>query len=149
MTVSSWSQNLLTTPYDRSRSHARYAHVRRKAERVLARGPRRLSAAARADRDAARLLLRAAAGAIGLDTPDLDARGRRQSRHHRTVCAGRHALHVEVPVGAAGRCAASAVLHAAIRPTPRLVVVVATAPDRRDPLACHGRPRTLGAIRGC
>ena len=115
--------------------------------RLLARGPGRLSAAARADRAAARLFLRAAAGAVGLDAAGVDARIRRRSRHHRAVCAGRHALHAEIPVGAAGRCAACAVLHARVRPPARLAGVLATAADRRDPAAGADRPGALAAVR--
>ena len=46
-----------------------------------------------------------AARAVRLDAGGVDARGRRRSRHHRPVHAGRHALHHQVPVGAGGRCA--------------------------------------------
>ena len=61
------------------------------------------SQAARADRAVPRLLVRAAAGAVGRDAAGVDARIRRRSRHHRAVRAGRHALHREIPVGAARR----------------------------------------------
>ena len=82
----------------------------RRRPHVHRRHARRLSAAARADRAAARLFLRPAAGAVGIDAAGLDARERGRSRHHRPVCAGRHALHAEIPLGAAGRCARCAVL---------------------------------------
>ena len=109
--------------------------------------PGRLSAAARADRADARLFLRAAAGAVGLDAAGVDARIRRRSRHHRAVCAGRHALHAEIPVGAAGRCAACAVLHPRVRPPPRLAGVFAAAVDRRDPAAGADGSGALAAVR--
>src|SRR5438445_319415 len=89
--------------------------IRRIAERripFLARESRGLSAAARADRAAARLFVRAAVGIIGLDASGVDARGWRRSRHHRPVRAGRHALHVEIPLGAIDRRAACTVFHA-------------------------------------
>ena len=114
---------------------------------LLARQPRGLSTAARADRAAARLFLRAAAGAVGIDAFGVDARIRRRSRHHRAVRAGRHALHAEIPVGAAGRCAACAAVHACVRPPPRLAAVFATAADRRDPAAGADRPGALAAVR--
>ena len=112
----------------------------------LARQPCRLSAAARADRAAARLFLRPAAGAVGIDAAGVDARIRRRSRHHRPVRAGRHALHAEIPVGAAGRCAACAVLHPRVRPPARLAGVFATAADRRDPAAGVDRPGAFAAV---
>ena len=90
--------------------------------RLLARGPCGLSEAARADRAVARLFVRPATGAVGIDASDLDARIRRRPRHHRAVCAGRHALHAEVSLGAAGRRAARTVFHARVRPPPRLAV---------------------------
>ena len=121
--------------------------TRRHAPRLLARQPCRLSAAARADRAAARLFLRPAAGAVGIDAAGVDARVRRRSRHHRTVRAGRHALHAEIPVGAAGRCAACAVVHAGLRPPPRLAGVLAIAADRRDPAAGVDRPGALAVVR--
>ena len=102
---------------------------------------------ARADRAAARLFLRPAAGAVGFDAAGVDARIRRRPRHHRPVRAGRHALHAEIPVGAAGRCAACAVLHARLRPPARLAGVLATAADRRDPAAGADRPGALAAVR--
>ena len=57
---------------------------------------------------------------------------RRRSRHHRSVCPGRHALHDQVPVGAAGRCARRAGASRAARAPARLAGVLATAADRRD-----------------
>ena len=107
-----------------------------------------LSPAARADRAAARLFLRAAAGAVGIDAAGVDARVRRRSRHHRAVRAGRHALHAEISLGAAGRCAACAALHARVRPQARLAGVLATAADRRDPAAGADRSGALAAVRG-
>src|SRR6516165_10392518 len=92
-------------------------------------------AAARDYRAAAWLLLGPAAGAVGVDAAGVDARGRCRSRHHRTVRADRHDLHAEIPVGAAGRCAACAAVHAEIRTAPRLAAALATVADRRDPAA--------------
>ena len=97
----------------------------------LARGARGLSQAARADRAVPRLLRRAAAGAVRLDAAGLDARGRRRSRHHRPVRAGRHALHDQVPLGAGGRCARRAGAVAPARTPPRLAGALATPADRR------------------
>ena len=105
-------------------------------------------AASRADRAAARLFLRPAAGAVGIDAAGVDARIRRRSRHHRAVRAGRHALHPEISLGAAGRCAACAVVHARLRPPARLAGVLTTVADRRDPAAGADRPRALAAVRG-
>ena len=119
-----------------------------KTAHVLARRLGGVSAAPRADRTAARLFLRAAAGAVGIDAAGMDARIRRRSRHHRPVRAGRHALHAEIHLGAAGRCAARAVLHAPIRPPPRLAGVLATAADRSDPAAGADRSGALAAVRG-
>ena len=98
----------------------------------LARRARGLSQAARADRPVPRLLGRPAAGAVRLDAAGLDARGRRRSRHHRAVRAGRHALHHQVPLGAAGRCARRAGAVAAARPPARLAGVLATPADGGD-----------------
>src|SRR5579864_676293 len=81
------------------------------AQALLARWPCGLSEAARADRAVPRLFVRPAAGAVRIDASDLDARIRCRPRHHRAVCAGRDALHTEIPVGATGRCPARAVLH--------------------------------------
>src|SRR6185437_11047955 len=96
---------------------------------LLAREPRRLPSAARADRDAARFLLRAAAGAVGIDAIGVDAGVRRRSRYHRAVRAGRHALHAEIHLGAAGRCTACADLHTRLRPKARLAGVLTVPPD--------------------
>ena len=52
--------------------------------------------------------------------------------HHRPVRAGRHALHGQVPVGAAGRRARRAGPVAAARPPARLAGVLATPADRGD-----------------
>ena len=133
--------NSANTLHDRTRSRPPLQPSKHRRPRLLARRPCGLSAAARADRAAARLFLRAAAGAVGIDAAGVDARIRRRSRHHRAVCAGRHALHAEIPVGAAGRCAACAVLHARVRPPARLAGVFATAADRRDPAAGADRSR--------
>ena len=70
---------------------------------VLARNARGLSQAARADRHVPRLFVGPAARAVRLDAAGLDARSRRRSRHHRPVRAGRHALHAQIPLGAADR----------------------------------------------
>ena len=59
----------------------------RAAAPVLLRRARGLSQAARADRAVPRLLVGAAAGAVGHDAAGVDARGRRRSRHHRPVRA--------------------------------------------------------------
>ena len=59
---------------------------------------------------------------------------RRQSRHHRPVRAGRHALHHQIPMGALDRCARRAAAVAALRPPPRLAVAVAVFADRGDRL---------------
>ena len=114
----------------------------------LARGARGLSQAARADRAVPRLLRRPAARAVGLDAAGLDARGRRRSRHHRPVRAGRHALHHQVPVGAGGRCARRAGAVAAARPPARLAGAVATPADGRDRLPRALRSENLAAGRG-
>ena len=115
---------------------------------LLARRPCRLHATAGPDRAVARFFVRAAAGAVGIDAFGVDARVRRRSRHHRAVCAGRHALHAEIPVGAAGRCAACAAVYAGVRPPARLAGVFATAADRRDPAAGADRSGALAAVRG-
>ena len=120
----------------------------RRPRPLLARGVGRIPPAARADRADARLFVRAAAGAVGIDAIGVDARIRRRSRHHRAVRAGRHALHAEIHLGAAGRRAACAVLHPRVRPPPRLAGVLATAADRRDPAARADRSGTLAAVRG-
>ena len=91
----------MTAPKSTSR------HRRNAACHLLARRLGRLSPAARADRADARLLLRAAARPFGLNTVGVDARFGVDLQHHWTVCAGRYALYAEIPVGAAGRCAAS------------------------------------------
>src|SRR5882724_5891746 len=126
MTAISW-QNLLTPLHDSTGSRV---DIVRKSDHhsraLLARESCRLSAAARADRAAARLFVRAPLGVIRFDASGVDARGWRRSRHHRPVRAGRHALHVEIPLGAIDRRAASAVFHAEIRPPPRLAAVLAT-----------------------
>ena len=140
--------NLLTLPDDRTGQLPPPSPTIRHAPRLLARGVRGVSAAARADRAAAGLFLRPAAGAVGIDAVGVDARIRRRSRHHRAVRAGRHALHAEIPLGAAGRCAACAVLHARVRPPARLAGVLATAADRRDPAAGADRSGALAAVRG-
>ncbi len=138
--------NVLTSFHDLAESR-RDAIRKSEAPRVLARQPRGLSAAPGADRDAAGLFLRTAAGAVGFDAAGLDARIRRRPRHHRPVRAGRHALHAEIPLGAAGRCAACAVLYARVRPPARLAGVLAIAADRRDPAAGADRPGALAAVR--
>ena len=138
-------QNLLTTSHDRTGYSRRN---RSPCPRLLARRLGRVPAAARLDRAAARLFLRLAAGAVGIDAAGVDARSRRRPRHHRAVCAGRHALHAEISVGAAGRRAACAVLHARLRPPPRLAGVFATAADRRDPAIGADRPGAFAAVRG-
>ena len=102
------------------------------ASRRFAEALARLSAPARADRAVPRVLVRAAARAVRLDPAGLDARGRRRSRHHRPVRAGRHALHDQVPVGAAGRCARRAGALAPARAAARLARVLATAADGGD-----------------
>ena len=79
-----------------------------------------------------RLLVRAAAGAVGRDALGVDARIRRRSRHHRPVRAGRHALHREIPVGAAHRRARRAAAVALARPPPRLAGVHANPADGGD-----------------
>src|SRR6185436_19214322 len=56
--------NLLTTPHDHQRSPF---DIGTRVRALLARGVCGLSAAACADRDDARLLVRAAAGAVGID----------------------------------------------------------------------------------
>ncbi len=56
-------------------------------------------------------------------------------------------LHAEISLGAAGRCAASAVLHAHFRPPARLAGVFATGADRSDPAAGADRPGALAAVR--
>ena len=71
----------------------------------LVRRTRGLSEAARADRHSAWLFVRPAAGAFRRNACDLDDRERGESSHHRALCPGRPALHAQIPVGAAGRCA--------------------------------------------
>src|SRR5437588_6943208 len=132
MTIFSPPESANTAPYDRTGSRLGTNIARPCSPRLLARQLCRLSSAARADRLVARIFLRAAAGVVGLNAAGLDARVRRRSRHHRLVCARRHALHVEIPVGAAYRRLACAVLHARVRPSPRLAGILAIALDRRD-----------------
>ncbi len=89
----------------------------------------------------------------------VDARIRRRSRHHRPVRAGRHALHREIPVGAAHRRARRAAARALARPPPRLAGVHANPADGGDRVprldqpgrgARHGRVRrALGRHRFC
>ena len=98
----------------------------------LARRAHGLPQAARADRAVPRLLGRPAAGAVRRHAAGVDARGRRQPRHHRAVRAGRHAVHGEIHLGAAGRCARRAGAVALARPPPRLAGVLAGAADRSD-----------------
>ena len=88
------------------------------------------------------LLLRPAARAVGLDAAGVDARSRRRSRHHRAVRAGRHALHHQVPVGAAGRRARRAGAFALARTAARLARLRAIAADGRD--RCSSRSRDPG-----
>ena len=111
------------------------------ASSVVPRHARRLSQAARSDRDVPRLLVRPAARFVGLDARDLDDRGRRQSQNHRPVRAGRHALHDQVPVGAADRRAQRAVLVAPSRPAARLAAAAANPADRGDRLCRRVRSR--------
>ena len=99
---------------------------------VLSRRAGGLFQAARADRDVPRLLVRAAAGAVGRHAAGVDARIRRRSRHHRPVRPGRHALHREIPVGAADRRARRAGAVASARPPPRLAGVHADPADGSD-----------------
>ena len=80
---------------------ARARRKRRNPSPLLRGHARRLSQAARADRLVPRLFVGPAAGFVGIDAAGVDDRGRRQSRHHRPVRAGRHALHHQIPVGAA------------------------------------------------
>ena len=51
------------------------------------------------------------------------------------------------PVGAAGRCAACAVLHPRVRPPPRLAGVFAAAADRIDPAAGADGSGAFAAVR--
>ena len=76
----------------------------------------------------------------------VDARDRGRSRHHRPVRAGRHALHGEVPVGAAGRCARRARAVAPARAPARLADPVATPADRGDRVS--GADQSRRPIRG-
>ena len=128
-----------------AKSDDRHAEPKRPAR--LARGAHGLSQAARADRAVPRLLGGPAAGAVRLDAAGVDARIRRRSRHHRAVRAGRHALHGEIPLGAAGRCARRAGAVALARPPPRLAGVLADPADGGDrvsrPLRSGG-----GAVAG-
>ena len=114
----------------------------------LARGVRGVSEAARADRAVSRLLRRPAAGAVRLDAVGVDARGRRRSRHHRPVHAGRHALHHQVPLGAGCRCARRAGAVRAARPPPRLAGAVAAADDRGDRAARAVQSEVLAVVPG-
>ena len=122
-------------------NNAMTVSARHRADRAPAvpRRGRGLSKAARADRAVPRLLVRAAAGAVGLDAAGVDARIRRRPRHHRAVRAGRHALHREILVGAARRCARCAAAVALARPPPRLAGVHANAADGGDRVAGHLR----------
>ena len=110
-------------------AHDRFARAR---AALLPRRAGGLPQAARADRAVPRLLVRPAAGAVGRDAAGVDARIRRRSRHHRAVRAGRHALHREIPLGAADRRARRAAAVALARPPPRLAGVHANAADRGD-----------------
>ena len=105
---------------------------RRKTSPVVDRCARRLSQAACADHPVPRLLVGPAARFVGLDLADLDAGVRRQSRHHRPVRAGRHALYDQISLGAADRRARRAVAVAAFRPPPRLALAVAILAHRGD-----------------
>ena len=73
--------------------------------------------------------------------------------HHRALCAGRPALHAEIPVGAAGRCARHPDPVARARPAARLAGVLATPARRRDRCSSPSRiraaslwPVALGAV---
>ena len=114
----------------------------------LARGLRGVSEAARADRAVSRLLRGPAARAVRLHAVGVDARGRRRSRHHRPVHAGRHALHHQVPLGAGCRRARRAGAVRAARPPPRLAGAVATADDRGDRAARPVQSEVLAVVPG-
>ena len=109
-----------------------HERARRKRASVFPRRAGGLPQAARADRAVPRLLLRAAIGIVGRDAVGVDARIRRRSRHHRPVRAGRHALHREIPLGAADRRARRAAAVALARAPPRLAGVHANSADRGD-----------------
>src|SRR6185312_2386020 len=112
MTIFSMADFLLTRIHDHTGIHLL---TRKNSPRPhLAREPRRLPAAARADRAVAWLLLRPAARAVRYDAGGVDARVRRRSHHHRAVRTGGNALHAEIHLGAVGGRAACAAVHARV-----------------------------------
>ena len=117
--------------------------------RIVCGNARGLSQAACARGHVSRLLLRAAAGPVGWYAPGVDARGRNRSRHDRPVRARRHALHGEIPVGAADRRARRAGAVAAIGPATRLAAPVAVSAHRRDRVSRRLRPGGLAAHCCC
>ncbi len=67
---------------------------------------------------------------------------RRRSQDHRPVRAGRHALHHQVPVGAAGRCISNPGARSGARPPARLAGIYAAIADRGAAV-----PRRAGSRR--
>ena len=114
----------------------------------MARSVCRVSAAARADRDDARLLVRPAAGAVGIDAAGVGQRERCQPRHDRAVHPGRHALHAQIPVGAAGGWTEHSAADALARAAARLAGVLPIAADGRDPRAGADRSCPIAVLCG-
>ena len=88
--------------------------------------------AARADRHVSWVFVGPAAGPFRRDAARMDAGVRCQSCHDRTVRTGRHALHGEIPVGAADRRTRRADFVAPARSPPRLAGVHANSADGGD-----------------
>ena len=95
-------------------------HAKTEHRRALGARRRRVPRSTRPHHPAARLLLGPAAGAVGFDAPAVDEGCRRRSQDHRPVRPGRHALHHQVPVGAAGRCISDPGARPGARPPARL-----------------------------
>src|SRR5579871_4492078 len=85
----------------------------------------RLSASPRAHCFVPRLLIGLAAGAVGIDTARVDDRRGSEPSNHRPFCPGGRTLHLEICVGAAGRCAQCALAVAPFRSAARLAPAVA------------------------